>query len=73
MNMESRLRYRFFGPEQALEGAGVRSAQTVLDIGCGTGFWNGTISWTPSKLCKAVDFTLANGSAFAMRGYRHRK
>jgi ubiquinone/menaquinone biosynthesis C-methylase UbiE len=37
--MESRLRYRFFGPEQALEGAGILSGQTVLEIGCGTGFF----------------------------------
>jgi ubiquinone/menaquinone biosynthesis C-methylase UbiE len=37
--MESRLRYRFFAPEKALEGAGLHSGQTVLEVGCGTGFF----------------------------------
>jgi ubiquinone/menaquinone biosynthesis C-methylase UbiE len=37
--MESRWRYRFFGPEKALEGAGIRSGQAVLEVGCGTGFY----------------------------------
>ena len=37
--MESRLRYRFFGPEKVLRGAGIRPGQTVLEIGCGTGFF----------------------------------
>jgi len=38
-----------------------------------TTVWSGTISWTSSKLCIAVDSTLSNGSAFTMRGYRRRK
>lgn len=38
-----------------------------------TTVWSGTISWTPFKLCIAVDSTLSNGSAFTMCGYRHRK
>jgi len=37
--MESRLRYRFFAPEKALEDAGIRPGQAVLEIGCGTGFF----------------------------------
>ena len=37
--MESRLRYRFFGPRRVLEGAGIRPGQAVLEIGCGTGFF----------------------------------
>jgi ubiquinone/menaquinone biosynthesis C-methylase UbiE len=37
--MESRLRYRFFGPQQVLQGAGILPGQAVLEIGCGTGFF----------------------------------
>jgi demethylmenaquinone methyltransferase/2-methoxy-6-polyprenyl-1,4-benzoquinol methylase len=33
------LRYRFFDPVRTLEGAGIRSGQEVLEIGCGTGFF----------------------------------
>ena len=37
--MESRLRYRFFGPGKILGGAGIGRGQKVLEIGCGTGFF----------------------------------
>jgi ubiquinone/menaquinone biosynthesis C-methylase UbiE len=37
--MESRLRYRFFGPTKILHGAGIRSGMKVLEVGCGTGFF----------------------------------
>ena len=37
--MESRLRYRFFGPMKILEGADIRPGQKVLEVGCGTGFF----------------------------------
>jgi len=37
--MESRFRYRYFGPGKILEGAGIHPGQTVLELGCGTGFF----------------------------------
>lgn len=37
--MESRFRYRFFGPMRVLQGAEFRPGQTVLEVGCGTGFF----------------------------------
>ena len=37
--MESRFRYRFFGPMRILQGADIQPGQTVLEIGCGTGFF----------------------------------
>jgi ubiquinone/menaquinone biosynthesis C-methylase UbiE len=37
--MESRLRYRFFGPMKILQGAEIRPGQKVLEVGCGTGFF----------------------------------
>jgi demethylmenaquinone methyltransferase/2-methoxy-6-polyprenyl-1,4-benzoquinol methylase len=36
--MESRLRYRFSGPMKILRGANIQPGQTVLEVGCGTGF-----------------------------------
>lgn len=36
--MESRLRYRFSGPMKILRGADIQPGQTVLEVGCGTGF-----------------------------------
>ena len=37
--MESRFRYRFFGPQRILQGAEIHPGQTVLEVGCGTGFF----------------------------------
>ena len=36
--MENRLRYRFSGPMKILRGADIQPGQTVLEVGCGTGF-----------------------------------
>jgi demethylmenaquinone methyltransferase/2-methoxy-6-polyprenyl-1,4-benzoquinol methylase len=40
--MESRFRYRFFGPKQILAGADIHPGQSVLELGCGTGFFTVT-------------------------------
>jgi demethylmenaquinone methyltransferase/2-methoxy-6-polyprenyl-1,4-benzoquinol methylase len=37
--MESRFRYRFFGPMDILEGADILPGQSVLEVGCGTGYF----------------------------------
>jgi len=37
--MESRFRYRFFNPINILQGVDNLHEQTVLEIGCGTGFF----------------------------------
>jgi len=37
--MESRFRYRFFAPMTILRGADIKPGQTVLEVGCGTGFY----------------------------------
>ena len=36
--MESRLRYRFSSPMKILRGTDIQPGQTVLEVGCGTGF-----------------------------------
>jgi len=40
--MDSRLRYRFFGPMKILQGAEIHPGQKVLEVGCGTGFFTVT-------------------------------
>jgi ubiquinone/menaquinone biosynthesis C-methylase UbiE len=37
--MESRLRYKLFGPKKILEGSGIKEGMKVLEVGCGTGFF----------------------------------
>jgi ubiquinone/menaquinone biosynthesis C-methylase UbiE len=37
--MESRFRYRFFSPVKILQGVDNLQGKTVLEIGCGTGFF----------------------------------
>jgi demethylmenaquinone methyltransferase/2-methoxy-6-polyprenyl-1,4-benzoquinol methylase len=38
-NMESRFRHRLYPPLRTLQDAGVQPGQTVLEAGCGTGFF----------------------------------
>ena len=37
--MESPFRYRFFSPENILKGADIFPGQSVLEVGCGTGYF----------------------------------
>jgi ubiquinone/menaquinone biosynthesis C-methylase UbiE len=37
--LESRLRYKFFGPKKILQGAEIQPGQNVLEVGCGSGFF----------------------------------
>jgi ubiquinone/menaquinone biosynthesis C-methylase UbiE len=37
--MESRFRYRFFSPEKILKGVDMLPGQSVLEVGCGTGYF----------------------------------
>jgi ubiquinone/menaquinone biosynthesis C-methylase UbiE len=37
--MESRFRYRFFPPQNILNGADIVPGQIVLELGCGTGYF----------------------------------
>jgi ubiquinone/menaquinone biosynthesis C-methylase UbiE len=37
--MESRFRRRFFGATSILEGADIQPGQTILEVGCGTGYF----------------------------------
>ncbi len=37
--MESRLRQWLMNPVKTLQGAGIETGQTVLEVGCGTGFF----------------------------------
>ncbi len=37
--MESRFRYRFFGPVNILKGADIQPGQIILEVGCGTGYF----------------------------------
>jgi demethylmenaquinone methyltransferase/2-methoxy-6-polyprenyl-1,4-benzoquinol methylase len=39
MMMESRLRQWLMNPVKTLRGAGIETGQTVLEVGCGTGFF----------------------------------
>jgi len=40
INMESRLRLWFHDPKKLLSGADIARGQTVLEVGCGTGFFS---------------------------------
>ena len=42
--LESSFRYRLNNPEKLVKASGVQPGQTVLEIGCGSGFFTGDVS-----------------------------
>jgi ubiquinone/menaquinone biosynthesis C-methylase UbiE len=57
--MESPLRRKFFDPVETLRGAGIRSGQDVLEVGCGTGFFT----------IPAADLVGDEGRVYAIDGH----
>lgn len=42
--MESSLRYRFSNPQKLVKASGIQTGQTVLEVGCGSGFFTPSLS-----------------------------
>jgi tRNA G46 methylase TrmB len=58
---DSSLRKRFSDPGRIIQGAGVRSGQKVLEVGCGRGFFTLPLAATPGQdgYLYALDVTQA--------------
>ena len=58
--MESRIRYKFFGPQKILEGANIKEGMKVLEIGCGTGFFTLTASKMVGESGKLISMDMSS-------------
>jgi ubiquinone/menaquinone biosynthesis C-methylase UbiE len=58
--MESRIRYKFFGPQKILEGAKIKEGMKVLEIGCGTGFFTIIASKMVRKTGKLISIDMSS-------------
>lgn len=56
-SLESPLRYRLSNPEQLVKASGIKPGQSVLEIGCGSGFFTASASKMvgPQGFVHAVD------------------
>ncbi|HUH97765.1 MAG TPA: class I SAM-dependent methyltransferase [Anaerolineales bacterium] len=66
--MESRFRYRFFDPVNILEGAADLAGQTVLEVGCGTGFFTLPAARLIGEAGRLVAMDVLSGSVELVSG-----
>lgn len=66
--MESRFRYRFFGPANILEGVERLKSRDVLEVGCGTGFFTLTAARIIGEQGSLVSFDILQESVEMVSG-----
>jgi ubiquinone/menaquinone biosynthesis C-methylase UbiE len=64
--MESRFRYRFFSPVPILHTSGIHPGQSILEIGCGTGFFSIPASKIIGENGKLISLDMLDEAVFTV-------